>query len=360
MGCFLSSSSSAVNHDPEREVYADNEKGSSEIAPELERRSGAAGLLDMGFEYRPIPCEKHTDNFGSSRSDRSAAICYECATRLFHVESGTMITDDAVRKKYISDGSAFDDVSRVCQELAQDRVRRELSLKFVTLCDGGKGPVRALVDDDWDVVSDRRPIFLFITGRGKSRAGVVSVREVLVSGIERGSALFHLREAKRRGFSVACLDPNALGENGGMAALERSLTALFRPGRDKAPIYVLAHSAAGGFLVRYLVLGATRGRILPNLQAVAFTDSTHRLPWAREDPALFSFLQSPRCLYVRNDTARESSGGTGGPGEVVRSDVWWRSRFGELRTVWAGTASHSAMCWVAREIIWNFFDQHIS
>ena len=51
---------------------------------------------------------------GSSRSDRSADICYECATRLFYVESRTMITDDAIEKKYISGGSTFDDVSRIC------------------------------------------------------------------------------------------------------------------------------------------------------------------------------------------------------------------------------------------------------
>ena len=63
MGCFLSSSSSAGSHDLEREVDVDNDNDSSEIAPELEGRSGAVGLLDMGFGYRPIPCEKHTDNF---------------------------------------------------------------------------------------------------------------------------------------------------------------------------------------------------------------------------------------------------------------------------------------------------------
>ena len=129
--------------------------------------------------------------------------------------------------------------------------------------------MRALVDDDWDVVSDRRPIFLFITGRGKSQAGVVSVREVLVSGIKRGSALFHLEEAKRCWFSVACLNLNALGENHfhgrGGTVPDGAL-----PAGGNAPIYVLAHLVASGYLVWYLVLGATCGRILLNLWAVAF------------------------------------------------------------------------------------------
>lgn len=131
--------------------------------------------------------------------------------------------------------------------------------------------------------------------------------------------------------------------------------------------YVLAHSAAGGYLVRYLLLGPARRALLQSIHAIAFTDSTHRIQWCREDPELFEFLQSPSCLYIRNNTARSSFGkddntaaAVGRPGDEAEVDHWWRLRFGNLRIVWAGTREHSRVCWVAREVIWQFFDENTS
>jgi len=353
-----------------------NEESGIALAPDEDQpaiagtsKPGAEGLSELGFEYRLVLCEDHADDGRSTaREPGSGNSCFGCATRLFHASSGTMIT--AVnRRNCIPDGRSFDEVSRVCQEVAQERVARERSLKFVNVFpDDARGePVRALVDADGCEDSGprlkSRPTFLFITGKGKSRAGVVSVKEVIISGVEKGSALFHLERAQNCGLATVCLDPNAMGEERGMEVIDRSLTALFESWED-APVYILAHSAAGGYLVRYLLLGAARERLLPHIRAIAFTDSTHRLPWARDDPPLFSLLQSPRCLYVRNDAARTSAVAFGGdkakaePGEDADVDMWWRQRFGELRTVWAGTVEHSAMCWIARGIIWDFLDSH--
>jgi hypothetical protein len=148
-----------------------------------------------------------------------------------------------------------------------------------------------------------------------------------------------------------------------MDTVERSLTHLFGSWKKNAPLYVLAHSAAGGYLVRYLLLGPARKTLLENICALVFTDSTHNLPWAREDPAVFHFLQSKCCLYIRNTKVHASD--TFGNnkdrklGEEFERDIWWRRRFGELRTVWAGTTEHSLICWVARNIVWGFLDdQH--
>lgn len=323
----------------------------------------------MGFEFKLVHCKEHTRSHPQVEEEQGGStVCFECATRLFHEASGTMITA-ANRCEYIPDGEVFDEISRLCQETAQERVKKECSLETVTLYyDETRGePVHALVDAkrcrNGDGYLPSWPTFLFITGKGKSRMGIVSVKEVLVSGIEKGSALFHLEEAQKRGLSVVCLDPNALGEHRGMEVVNKSLDALFGSW-EGGPVFVLAHSAAGGYLVRYLLLGAAREQLLPYIHAIAFTDSTHWLPWARDEPQLFSFLQSAQCIYIRNDTAR-TAGAFGGskanaePGEEADVDIWWCQRFGELRTVWAGTTEHSAMCWVARGVIWDFFDNNL-
>ena len=323
-------------------------------------------LVGMGFEYRLVRCPLHISEEASQKE--STSYCLDCVTRLFHVPSETMITPSN-RNDYITDGPMFDHVSCMCQEMTQARLQKEYALKFITICnDTTLGePVRALVDQDFDEYDDKanhqKPTLLIMAGKGKSRAGILSVNQLVISGIEIGSALFHLHQARKRGWAVILLDPNARGMEKGMDTVERSLTHLFGSWTD-APLHVLAHSAAGGYLVRYLLLGPARTSLLENIRALVFTDSTHNLPWARGDPALFRFLQSKQCLYIRNTKVHVSD--TFGNhndrklGEEVEGDIWWRRRFGDIRTVWAGTIEHSLMCWMARNILWDFMDDYDS
>jgi hypothetical protein len=137
-----------------------------------------------------------------------------------------------------------------------------------------------------------------------------------------------------------------------MDTIERSLTHLFGSWKN-TPLYVLAHSAADGYLVRYLLLGQARNTLLENIRALVFTDSTHNLPWARETPKLFRFLQSQDCLYIRKTKVHVSE--TFGDhkdrklGHEVEGDIWWRRRFGEIRTVCGQEPqnTHSFVGWLA-------------
>ena len=110
-----------------------------------------------------------------------------------------------------------------------------------------------------------------------------------------------------------------------------------------------------------------------NLQAICFTDSTHNIQWAKPrkdkngeehgDQALFDYLQSDRCLYLRNTATHHldtfASSKDRELGDVIPHDVHWERRFGKILTVWAGTTEHSRICWEGRKIIWDFFESHL-
>jgi hypothetical protein len=109
---------------------------------------------------------------------------------------------------------------------------------------------------------------------------------------------------------------------------------------------------------------AKKNALLENIRALVFTDSTHNLPWARETPKVFRFLQSQDCLYIRNTKVHVSEifgdDKDRKLGQDVEGDIWWRRRSGEIRTVWAGTTEDSLICWMARDIIWEFMDDRHS
>eukprot|EP00980_Cylindrotheca_fusiformis_P017771 scaffold5605_cov128-Cylindrotheca_fusiformis.AAC.12 len=345
---------------------------------------GYDGLAFFGFEYRHIHCPNHgaaTRSASAAHShccDRDCLLfCRDCTTRLFHLESNTMI-DETNCKQLLRCGKLFDNVSQCCQDIAQQQLQDQFNLHVVTIMEGskdsGEGPIQALVSPDLAEsnltasLHVSKPIFLLIGGKGKSRAGVLSVKQLLVSGIEKGSAIFHVVQAAKRGYSIIILDPNARGETRGKSTIDRSLSYFFHDSIkenmitssiSKRPLYVMAHSAAGGFLARYLNEGHAPNAVMQRIFRLVFTDSTHNIQWFKDNPPLLRFLQSSRCLYIRNTSENPSdtfsSHRNKKAGEPHEGNVWWHRRFGNLPTVWAGTPEHSLMCWVARYVIWDFF-----
>lgn len=318
-----------------------------------ERREGVEGLRDLGFEYRFLPCDQHSDRTDGIYAANS--VCFECATSLYHTTTGIRISQKN-RKDFVPDGRKFDDISACCQEIAQELVQRDCELEWVTLSDVDaasahyRAPVCALRSSNFE---PSRPTMLIVTGKGVSRAGILSARYILEHSIEVGSALFYIVQAKLRGCNVVLLDPNAWGADFGKDVVEISLNAL----NFENQLFVLAHSAAGGYVVRYVM---EHPQLLRHIQALAFTDSTHNVQWTKNDDRLYKFLQSQHCLYVRNNSEKStdtfSSHKHKESGEVCNGDRFWKQRFGDIPTVWAGTTDHSLMCFAARNVIMDFFD----
>lgn len=130
-------------------------------------------------------------------------------------------------------------------------------------------------------------------------------------------------------------------------------------------IYILAHSASGGQLVRHL---REDPALLPSIRAIAFTDSTHNVQWCKSNPSLKEFLQMKNCVYLRTSDVRSTSSNSTrsmcidekGAGKVADTDQFWEHRFGGIRTLWAGTAEHSLSNYAGHESIWDHFDEHAS
>lgn len=340
-------SSSCVVKELEPSPTSGNKKAQPEEAP---LRFGALGLSDCGFEYRRI---------ASNAPDEPDLP----ETRLFHKTTGVMITSDN-RKTYIPDGPYFDRVIQCCQQIVQQRLQDEYGLEWAKLFSLEGEPINALATPGFaNDPEETRPILMIFTGKGKSRAGILSVRELLVSGLERGSAFYHIHQAIKRGWSVIVLDPNARGKTEGMTLVRCSLENLewSQPSFAKHPIYILSHSAAGGYLVHYLLEGENRRKLLSSINGLVFTDSTHNLQWAKDDKPVTEFLESQRALYIRNcsenpsDTFADHKNKK--TGEAHEGNRFWYRRFGNIPTVWAGTTDHAAMCWVARKVVWDFFDK---
>ncbi|KAL3796118.1 hypothetical protein HJC23_000621 [Cyclotella cryptica] len=254
---------------------------------------------------------------------------------------------------------------------------------------------------------------LIATGRGKVRAGIFSRFHLLTAGIEVGTAWHNIREARMRDMGVVIIDPNARGEHEGMETFKRSVRGLFtravgkmrpRGERSASPttavidqqqetrelqtssspsspmnltssIYILAHSASGGQLVRHLREDPS---LLPSIRAIAFTDSTHNVQWCKDDPSLMNFLSTNHCIYLRSNDVRSSQScihvssrgkdiacqcvncthNRKNAGVVADTDSFWEHRFGKIRTLWAGTADHALSNWAGHDHIWLHFDRH--
>lgn len=340
--------------------------------------TGERGLRKIGFEYRVCPYDSaeavHDVGSGEEASglepaDRTGEI--NVMTRLFHIDSNTMITQSN-RKEYIADGDMYDAVARLCQEYAQDMMIREGELEWLTVCEAGNNPepVRAMVSASIfhdEACLDNTPTLLIATGKGKVRAGVFSRQHLLVSGVECSSAVPLVREAKGRGMNLILFDPNVHGDRMGMITFEKSMARLFRrwespehttsPPLEQKDLFVLSHSQSGAQLARYLLDKSEH--YLPHIRAVAFTDSTHNIQWAKENENLHNLLESENCIYFKCSKEKRQSctlEPLASVGNEIDADTFWQHRFGKIRTRCAGTSEHSLTNWFAHHLIWDHFD----
>eukprot|EP01082_Thalassiosira_pseudonana_P003833 g2713.t1 g2713 contig12:664282-666276(-) len=374
-------------------------------------------LSSIGFEFRVEFCEECKSSAASSNEgdrpqssyDNSLNSCPKCITRLYHSPSNTAVTHDN-RKSFIADGKMYEEVANLCQSVAQEFMAEMFNFTWVTVCDGKGGglrasqrfqattskgaeewpedehgnmvirePIRALVGrHEQCSTSHPRDTFLVATGKGKVRAGIFSRQHLMTTGLEPSTAIPLLREACERGMNCVVIDPNARGDKEGLGTFELSIRSLFENPcgkQDKVvesdsdagvisdiisaegSIYVLAHSAAGGHLVRYL-LAQQDGALLSRIKSISFTDSTHSIQWTKKYPHLMTMLQSSKALYVRTpNPIRDDGWENARPGDECSKDQFWSHRFGNIKTVWAGTTDHSLAPSAANACIWKHFDE---
>jgi hypothetical protein len=352
------------------------------------------GLQASGFTYKFIPCDEHASDTDLCPRETSRPHC-TCDKRLVHISTNTIITKNNL-KRFVADGEMYEAIVRLCQEHAQELMREEGSLHWVSVCeDVQKGnPIRILVDrgypihgkdchglendsihDDIELQREQEIItndgadevetLLITTGKGKVRAGIFSRQHLLVSGIESSTALPMVRDAKQRNMSVAIFDPNARGDRHGMASYEQSMQFLLGSAQNSlhtnskigtGPIYILAHSASGSQLTRYL---QTDGQhILPRLRSIAFTDSNHSIQWLKNHSQISSFFQSPSTIYIRSSNEDRDDGWEKHKcGDECETDEHWKHRFGKTCTIWAGTTDHSLTNFTSQDQIWAHFDR---
>jgi hypothetical protein len=340
--------------------------------------------------------------------------CHLCERRLYDRQSNTLIKE-CNRKQFIADGEMYELVSRLVQEYAHSIMMDEGDMKWINIDNHeddttisthmkamngtNSEPIRILINKDHPClqqnsdgnsatyVSDH-PTILICTGRGKVRGGTFSRHHLICTGLERSTALPFIQEARHRKLHIAVLDPNVHGEANGYTTFTKSMNYLESyfgvkshvidhvPDQEDKPItacncrdlYILSHSASGGHLARYF-LEKSQSHYLLNIRAIAFTDSTHNIQWAKgsHQVYLYELLQSVYCIYFRcSSGARDTIAGDGDSkwylhpaGEVVNTDSFWRHRFGSIRTVWAGTNEHSQTNWYAHGKIWEHFDQFL-
>jgi hypothetical protein len=331
----------------------------------------------------------HTKEEAPTEASEFSSNCSR--TRLIHLPSNTFITKKN-RQQFIADGEMYEEIVRLCQEYAQDMMIRYGSLHWTSVCeDERKGnPIRALVHTDISIESQtttevegilspsnndsnnanednegnkKKPsnILLITTGKGKVRAGIFSRLNLLTSSIEESTALPYLKEASKRGMKAVILDPNARGDRNGMDTYEKSMEFIFGKGlylqqqHQSTSLFILAHSASGSQLTRYLM---DKGHyMLQHIRAIAFTDSSHSIQWVKHKSDVQSFLQDPTTLYIRSANENRDYGWDEHlPGEVCETDEFWKHRFGNVQTLWAGTSDHSLSNWTALEQIWKHFD----
>lgn len=304
---------------------------------------------------------KDLESFNQSDSNNNGpkAVCNLCCHRLFHRDS-CRIVDIHNRQEMIADGQMYERICELTQESAQSMMIREGDLEWVEIDNAEHKPLRVLVSKNRGDNETQSPVFVVCTGRGKVGAGIFSRYHLLCSGLELATAVPLVREAIKRGFRIVIVDPNVHGEAQGFNTFCKTMHFVTKKcfGEGNPKLVYLCHSASGGHMARYL-LQTPEERIL-DIQAVAFTDSTHSVQWAKTNKVLMDLLQSQKCIYFRSSREQDGVGENKwylhAAGEPVQTDSFWVHRFGNIRTLWAGTNEHSLTNWYAHAKIWEHYD----
>jgi hypothetical protein len=351
------------------------------------------------------PFDSLVEGIGNVKNTPPTALmfCNLCRHRLFHVQSNTMVTDDN-RREFVADGDMYEEVARLVQEVAQDIMIEEGNLRWVTIeasnsSDSTRNSANKNRPEDMRVLMSKdhpmltgdavphekgRPTILICTGRGKVRAGIFSRQHLIGTSIEAATAMPLVRDAVSRNLYIVILDPNVHGDRNGFVTFEKSmeyLSGYFNVEKQEEErrdnnsarremscrdMYVLSHSASGGHMARYF-LDRCNSAFLRNIRAVAFTDSTHSIQWAKteERRRLYDLLQGDQCVYFRCSRPGDGVAGDGNKwylhpaGGEVQTDTFWQHRFGKIRTLWAGTNEHSLANWHAHAKIMEHFDSFL-
>lgn len=297
-----------------------------------------------------------------------------CALRLHHIPSGGTLVTPSNHQDFIAHGKMYDEIARLCMEVAQEEMMRQGDLHWVSVCDA-RG-IQALVSKS---PTRSNKVLLIVTGKGQVRAGIFSRRHLITTGVESSTALPLIREAMQRDMKIVMLDPNVKGHQMGMEVVEASLEKLFFDRDEDEEVYVVAHSMAGAQLVRFLHKhessgasaggdGATQDATAPSsndeatrsflgkIKAVAFTDSNHNINWTKNTPSVTNLLVGPSCLYIKSHKVHDEPKALGEPHHHCD---FWRHRFGDIKTIWAGTHEHALTNYTARYHIWDHFDEFI-
>mmetsp|Transcript_6631 Transcript_6631/g.13684 ORF Transcript_6631/g.13684 Transcript_6631/m.13684 type:complete len:586 (-) Transcript_6631:2127-3884(-) len=295
--------------------------------------------------------------------------CLNCRRKLVLIETGALITPDN-RADYIADGIMYDRIADFCQEVAQEAMCEDYNLEWTQVApashQGQRAEIRAIVSkhaDDDDDDNETTGTIIIVTGRGVVKAGIFS-RQALVcgEGLEIGSAWHLLREASLRHMKVIMPDPNCRGDRWGYDVIRQSLRKLW-PEDPSEDVYMVIHSAGGSNVQRFFLdTAGTSQTHLPQIKAMALTDSTHNLQWSKREPEWLAFWESDRVIYFKSaQTLRDADGSRWylhAAGTPIQTDSFWHHRFGKVRTCNAGTDIHAMTNWFAHQPIWKHLDQY--
>mmetsp|Transcript_7512 Transcript_7512/g.13535 ORF Transcript_7512/g.13535 Transcript_7512/m.13535 type:complete len:702 (-) Transcript_7512:1655-3760(-) len=375
-----------------------NTNTKTNTAAPFARSMSAVSLFSLATHHTTASSKTNDNDNQGEKEDEG------CTLRLFHIRSNTLVTEKN-HETFIAYGKMYNKVAESCMECAQSIMMDQGDLHWVTVCHA-RG-IRALVsrnrppnhrthllgagDGAGAIRKPKRKVLLVVTGKGVVRAGIFSRRHLMTTGAEAATAIPLIQEAVQRGMEIVLLDPNANGDRMAMDVVEASLEQLFfQENHEDEEIYILAHSMAGAQLVRFLLDKSSsnvsssqtsnpkaraepsdnaneeevtnkkkedaKSLFLKQIKAVAFTDSNHNINWTKNNPDLTNLLVGPSCLYVKSHKPHDD---TKIVGDAHDECSFWRHRFGNIRTLWAGTHEHALTNYTARFHIWDHFDSFL-
>ena len=99
-----------------------------------------------------------------------------------------------------------------------------------------------------------------------------------------------------------------------------------------------------------------KANFLQRIKAMAFTDSNHNINWTKKHPYLAQVLTGPPSLYIKSHKVHEKAKSLG---DKHHDCQFWKHRFGDIKTLWAGTHEHALTNYTARDHIWEHFDSFL-